>query len=130
MLFRSDTQAVTIPDGQTITIPIQIPRVQDGEYIFLGTYSLDRGDLITYNLTTKSGERLDAGFAKPGQAKPNPAYCTVSNRRTDGKLEIENNSAIWISPLKPGEYRLFVHTEGGVLTGVEGTVTITKAAAD
>ncbi len=125
-----DTQAVTIPDGQTITIPIQIPRVQDGEYIFLGTYSLDRGDLITYNLTTKSGERLDAGFAKPGQAKPNPTYCTVSNRRTDGKLEIENNSAIWISPLKPGEYRLFVHTEGGVLTGVEGTVTITKAAAD
>lgn len=113
-------------DGEEIEIPVDIAKVKDGEYVWLGTYTLSEDDQVYYDIFAESGKRLDVGFAKAGQAAPGATYCTVSNRLTDGKLEVESGPMPW-KGIKSGEYRLFVHTAGGALTNVEGCVTIIKA---
>ena len=73
---------------------------------------------------------MDVGFASPGQKTPNPRYHQVSCRRNGGELEVVSGPMVWEQPLKPGQYSLFVHTEGGALTNVEGCVMIVRAGAD
>lgn len=72
----------------------------------------------------ETGDRLDVGFARPGQT--DPRYYQVSCRRTDGKTEVKSGPMVWEAPVKPGNYRLFVHTEGGALRNVRGFVTIAR----
>lgn len=113
-------------DGQEITIPIEIVSVRDGEYIWLGTYDLAEDDHIYYHVSAEAGQQLSVGFAKPGQERPNPTYNTISNlRQEDEALEIKSGAIAW--NVESGEYSLFIHTEGGTLTGVTGYVTIVKA---
>ena len=109
---------------------MDIAKVKDGEYFWLGTYTLAVGDRVFYNVTAESGKQLDVGFAKPGQAKPNPCYYMVSCPRTDGKLEVKSGAMTWKAPVKPGEYTLFIHTEGSSLANVKGHITIIKAVED
>lgn len=116
-------------EGQKITIPVDIASVKNGEYIWLGTYSMAKGDRIYYHVSAETGERLDIGFAKPGQEKPDTKYYHASTIQPDGTLQISTGGMVWDNPVKVGEYRLFIHTEGGDLTGVKGSVTIVKAAA-
>ena len=44
----------------------------------------------------------------------------VSCPRIDGKLEVKSGAMTWKAPVKPGEYTLFVHTEGSSLANVKG----------
>lgn len=115
-------------NSEIVSVPVGIEKVKDGEYVWLGTYTLNEGDRVCYNVSAESGEQLDVGFAKPGQTSPEVRYYMVSCRRTDGKLEVRTETMMWKSPVDPGEYRLFLHTEGGALAHVSGSVTIIKAA--
>lgn len=115
-------------NSETVSVPVDVSKVEDGEYVWLGTYTLNEGDRICYNVSAESGEQLDVGFAKPGQTNPEVRYNMVSCQRTDGKLEVRTGAMTWKSPVKPGEYRLFLHTEGGALAHVKGSVTIIPAA--
>lgn len=115
-------------DSRKITIPVEISSVKDGKYIWLGTYDLSGGDRVYYHVSAETGKQLSVGFAKPGQERPDPTYHTISNLREDGKLEVQSGAVDW--KVASGEYRLFIHTEGGSLTGVTGYVKIIKAAAD
>lgn len=70
---------------------------------------------------------MAVGFAKAGETNPSTVYCTVSNYRTDGKLEAKN-IMVWKEQAKSDKYSLFVHTKnGGTLTGIKGHVTIKKS---
>lgn len=69
-----------------ITIPVDIARVKNGRFIWLGTYRLVKGDQVCYNISAGSGNRLSVGFARPGEKNPETVYHTVSNTRSDGKL--------------------------------------------
>lgn len=114
-------------DNSEISIPVNIPKVKSGEYVWLGTYTLAEGDRVFYNVSAESGKQLDVGFAKPGQTKPDIRYNMISNRRTDERLEVKSGAMVWKDPVKPGAYSLFVHTEGGTVTNVKGYITIIKA---
>lgn len=107
-------------------MPVNVKKVKDGEFIWLGTCELDENDKIFYHVSAKTGKRLDVGFAKPGNKNPDVTYHMISNRRTDGKLKVVS-AGVWEKPLKPGTYKLFLHTRGSELSKVTGTVVIVKA---
>ena len=114
-------------EEEDVTVPINIAGVEDKEFIWLGTYDLDPGDKISYRLSAKAGERLDVGFAKTGETNPDTVYCHVSNKRQDGKLEIVSDDMVWGDIPGEGRYSLYVHTRGGKLENVTGSVRIVKA---
>lgn len=122
-------KALTKAGGEKITVPVQIDQLKDGKYAWLGTYELAENDKIYYRVSAKEGERLDVGFAKAGSGDPSVTYHTVSNRRTDGKLQVRAGGFAWKKPLKPGKYRLFIHTKEGDLRKVEGAVVIVRSEA-
>lgn len=119
--------ALTQAGGVKVTAPINISKVKNGEYVWIGTYSLAENDKIYYNVSAKNGKHLAVGFAKAGIDNPSTTYVTVSNKRTDGKLEVKSGPHVWKKPLKSGKYRLFIHTKGGDLEKVSGAVVIVKA---
>lgn len=122
-------EALTKAGGEKITVPVQIDQLKDGKYAWLGTYELTENDKIYYCVSAKEGERLDVGFAKAGSGVPGVTYHTVSNYRTDGKLQVRAGGFAWKKPLKPGKYRLFIHTKEGDLKKVEGAVVIVRSEA-
>lgn len=122
-------KALTKAGGEKITVPVQIDQLKDGKYAWLGTYELAENDKIYYRVSAKEGERLDVGFAKAGSGDPSVTYHTVSNHRTDGKLQVRAGGFVWKKPLKPGKYRLFIHTKEGNLRKVEGAVVIVRSEA-
>ena len=113
--------------GDEHVVKVDVDSVSNGEYVWLGTFQLDEGDTVYYDVSAEKGERLSVGFAKPGVKKPQTTYMTITNRRTDGELEVESGPMTWEDPLEAGEYSLFIHTKGGVLENVTGYVTIVKS---
>ena len=103
-------------------IPVELDSVKDGEYIWLGTYTMNEGDTVSYDISAEKGDQMSVGFAKPGDKQPSTVYRTITNRREDGKLEISSGSMDWESPLEPGEYSLFVHAPSGKLENVSGRI--------
>lgn len=107
-------------------VDVDIDSVGNGEYVWLGSFELEEGDQIYYDVSAEEGERLTVGFAKSQTRKPSATYVTVSNRRQNGeKLEVV--AGPMDSPETEGTYHLFVHTQGGELKNVTGYVTIVKA---
>lgn len=115
-------------DSQETKIQVNIPKVKKGEYAWLGTYNLNKGDRVFYHVSAKEGTDLAVGFAKPGQDIPNPVYNTVSVQNQDGNLNIKSGPLVWGEPVPDGEYRLFVHARDGDITNAEGFVMIVKAS--
>lgn len=107
-------------------IPVELDSVKGGEYIWLGTYTLNEGDTVSYDVSAEKGDQMSVGFAKPGAKRPGTVYKTITNRREDGKLEISSGPMAWESPLEPGEYSLFVHAPSGKLENVSGRIFLRK----
>ncbi|MDE7245658.1 MAG: M56 family metallopeptidase [Oscillospiraceae bacterium] len=112
-------------------IPIDIAKIKSGEPVWLGTYTIAEGDQVCYHVTAETGERLDIGFAQAGSENtdklPDPVYNKISKDRKDGKLEVKTGAITWRDPLKPGEYSLFLYTDGGSLSNVQGSVTLLQS---
>ncbi|MCI9215011.1 MAG: M56 family metallopeptidase [Oscillospiraceae bacterium] len=107
-------------------IPVELDSVKGGEYIWLGTYTLNEGDTVSYDVSAEKGDQMSVGFARPGDKRPGTVYKTITNRREDGKLEISSGPMDWESPLEPGEYSLFVHAPSGKLENVSGRIFLRK----
>lgn len=107
-------------------IPVELDSVKGGEYIWLGTYTLNEGDTVSYDVSAEKGDQMSVGFARPGVKRPGTVYKTITNRREDGKLEISSGPMDWESPLEPGEYSLFVHAPSGKLENVAGRIFLRK----
>ena len=107
-------------------IPVELDSVKGGEYIWLGTYTLNEGDTVSYDVSAEKGDQMSVGFARPGAKRPGTVYKTITNRREDGKLEISSGPMAWESPLEPGEYSLFVHAPSGKLENVSGRIFLRK----
>lgn len=107
-------------------IPVELDSVKGGEYIWLGTYTLNEGDTVSYDVSAEKGDQMSVGFARPGVKRPGTVYKTITNRREDGKLEISSGPMDWESPLEPGEYSLFVHAPSGKLENVSGRIFLRK----
>lgn len=109
-------------DGDEHVVYAQYDRIPAGEYVWLGTFYMEEGDQVRYHVTAESGQRMEAGFARPGEGNPDVRYYSV----TSG-LEINTGALTWRSPAESGEYRLFLHAVDGNLTGVDGYIVVTKA---
>lgn len=102
----------------------EIDSIRSGEYIWLGTFSMEKGDKVCYDAWAETGDALSIGFAKPGVKKPKTTYMTVTNRRTDGDLEICTHDMAW--EVDSGEYNLFVYAKNGDLGSVSVEVAVTE----
>ncbi|HBA96525.1 MAG TPA: peptidase, M56 family protein [Lachnospiraceae bacterium] len=112
-------------NSKKVDIPVNISRIKTDEFIWLGTYQLEKGDKVLYDVSAKKGNCLAVGFAKPGQKHPNPTYHTIC---VEEKLEIKSGTMTW--NVQSGKYSLFIHAKESTLTDVNGKVTIVKANAD
>ena len=114
-------------EGDELVVNVGVDSVSNGAYVWLGTFELEHGDVIHYDVSAEKGERMAVGFARPGVRKPDTTYMTVSNKRTDGELEIVSGPMVWEDPVPEGEFSLFVRAKGDELENVTGYVTIVKA---
>nr|WP_300819016.1 hypothetical protein [uncultured Acetatifactor sp.] len=105
-------------------IPIDLETMAEGEIVWLGDYTLSDGDRLWYAVTAETGNRLQVGFARPGDESLNEIYHSVSNQRQeDGTLECIA-SITCKPPAEPGTYRLFLRAPEGALENVKGSVSI------
>lgn len=121
---EKDKQGNAVDDGQEIEIPVEIDRIKSGRFIWLGTYRLEKGDRVSYDVSAGSGKCLAVGFARPGEQNPKTVYHTISNKRSDGKLEVKSDAFQWKDPAGTGKYSLFVHAEDGILKNIKGEIII------
>lgn len=125
---RTDPFDLNEINGEKITIPVEIHQIKNKEIVWLGTYHLDWGDQVYYEVSAATGERLTIGFKKAGQEEDRlvgTMYNCVSYQRMDGKLEINTNLE-WEDTIPPGEYSLFVYADGSDLADVKGNIIIIK----
>ena len=111
-------------DWETTILPVEVQRVEGGTWLWLGTYALQPGDQVSYNLQAKKGERMAAGFAQPGTEAPNTTFHTVNNRRQGEELAFATGLMAWKAPA--GEYRLFIHAPEEGLEGIQGQIVIRR----
>lgn len=123
---EKDKQGNAVDDGQVIEIPVEIDRIKSGGFIWLGTYRLEKGDRVSYDVSAGSGKCLAVGFARPGEQNPKTVYHTISNKRSDGKLEVKSDAFQWKDPAGTGKYSLFVHAEDGILKNIKGEIIIVR----
>ena len=111
-------------DWETTILPVEVQRIEGGTWLWLGTYALQPGDQVSYNLQAKKGERMAAGFAQPGTEAPNTTFHTVDNRRQGEELAFATGLMAWKAPA--GEYRLFIHAPEEGLEGIQGQIVIRR----
>lgn len=107
-------------DWQTQVVPVELETLGPGEYAWLGNFTLQEGDWVSYQVAAKTGDWLTVGFAKEGETAPEVTFYTVS----DPGLQVDSGFLIWQSPAPPGEYLLFVQAGEQPLGGVTGKVVI------
>ena len=105
-------------------IPVNYETMADGEIIWLGEYTLSEGDRIWYAVSAETGNGLQVGFAKPGDADLNTTYYSVANLRQEGDTLKCTSSFTFRSPVKPGTYKLFLRATDGALGNVKGSISI------
>ena len=105
-------------------IPVNYETMADGEIIWLGEYTLSEGDRIWYDVSAETGNGLQVGFAKPGDADLNTTYYSVANLRQEGDTLKCTSSFTFRSPVKPGTYKLFLRATDGALGNVKGSISI------
>ena len=108
-------------------IPIDFKTVAAGETIFLGEYTLSKGDEILYDISVKTGNRIKVFFVKDGQK--DVAYWSVDNLRQPGEsLECIADFTVGPPAAKPGTYQLYLQAPDGALGTVRGSISIGSAA--
>ena len=118
------------PDDKTGVelISVDFKTVAAGETIFLGDYTLSDGDEILYDISSKTGNRMNVFFAKAGQK--DVSYWSVNNLRQPGEaLECIGNFTVGPPASKPGTYQLYLQAPDGTLGNVKGSVSIVSADA-
>lgn len=105
-------------------VPVNYETMADGEIIWLGEYTLSEGDRIWYDVSAETGDGLQVGFAKPGDADLNTTYYTVRNLRQKGETLDCTASFTFGPPIKLGTYKLFLRATDGALGNVKGSIFI------
>ena len=116
------------PDDNTgmEIIPVDFKTVAAEETIFLGEYTLSDGDEILYDLSAKTGNRMEVFFAKDGQS--DVSYWSVNNLRQPGE-PLECIADFTVGPSMAGTYRLYLQAPDGALGNVKGSISIVSADA-
>ncbi len=105
-------------------IPVNYETMADGEIIWLGEYTLSKGDRIWYDVSAETGNGLQVGFAKPGDTDLNTTYYSVANLRQEGETLKCTSSFTFGTRVKPGTYKLFLRATDGALGNVKGSISI------
>lgn len=105
-------------------VPINYETMTDGEIVWLGEYTLSKGDRIWYDVSAETGNGLQVGFAKPGDTDLNTTYYSVASLRQEGEALKCTSSFTFGTPVKPGTYKLFLRATDGALGNVKGSISI------
>jgi len=115
-----DEEKADCPDSgpDDPAMPLELAHVAGGEVVWLGDFYLDYGDRIRYDVLAQAGSDMQVGFASPGDSALDTTYFSVHNWR--GETEGLRCTASFLftseSPVRPGEYRLFLRSTGEALT--------------
>ncbi len=103
-------------------IPVNFKKIASGKTIFLGEYTLSRGDKIWYDISAKTGRGMKVFFTK-GKQK-DTVYWSVHNLRQPGEpLKCTADFTVG-PPAKPGTYKLYLKATNGALGNVTGNISL------
>lgn len=114
-------------DVRTTTIPVNLKKVKSGEIVWLGEYTLSKGDKIRYDVLAKKGTVMQIGFAKTSDKRLNTTYYFVHSKRQKGEKLTCTADFTAGPPAKDGTYRLFLRAADGALKNVKGEIEIVPA---
>lgn len=127
-LTQSEIADLTDSDAYAkYIVDTDIDSVKDGEFVWLGTFEMKKGDKVYYDVSAEKGKNLTVGFAKAGDQSPATTYTTVSNNRMDGELQVVSGPLEWGAA--EGGYSLFIHAKSGsgVLEDISAHIWVTAA---
>lgn len=112
---------ITESDG-VIKIPVDIETIEDGDYVWLGDYTLEAGDKIYYDIPTITGNHITVGFLRPKEYEP--TYFTYKNDKLTDSLKVVGEFEV--PAILAGEYRLYIRARKGELADIKGMIKIDK----
>lgn len=105
------------------SINVDIKLLKSGEGVNLGQYSLEKGDVIAYRLTSEGTGNLTVGFYKADKYEPHGGY--MGETGFTGKAIDSGNSPCKVPEHLAGDYYLWVgNYDGGALNNIKGSVEI------
>lgn len=113
-------KADVIESNGVTTVPVNIPFINEGKYVWLGEYKLSAGDKIRYNIPAISGAGVAVGFIRSTELSP--TYFTQINDMNQGMLNVIGEFDVPAS--LAGEYKLYIQACSGNLSDIKGTVEI------
>ncbi len=105
-------------------IPVNLKKVAKKQVIWLGEYTLSKGDRIWYDVSAKTGKGMQIGFAKSGDKRLKTTYYSVKNLRQKGEPLKCTANFTFGPPVKPGKYKLFLRATNNTLRNIKGSISI------
>lgn len=114
------------PTESKQVINVDVKSLESGEFVCLGQYTLEEGDIITYNITAKGNGNLNVEFRKTADPRDGKGYLGHSgfagNSINFSSFKVKNSLA--------GTYYLWIgNYDGEALNNIKGTVEIALAIA-
>lgn len=104
-------------------INVDIKSLRSGEFVCLGEYTLDAGDLIAYNLTAEGEGNINVGFFKTDSPSDIEGY--LGYAMYTGNYIFDKLFHLKVNDKQAGTYFLRVENfEGATLNNLKGTVEI------
>lgn len=101
---------------------VDISSLESGEFVCLGEYTLEEGDLIAYNLEAEGDGNINGAFYK---TSPSNGEGYLGNLMYSGNAIIERAFNFEVNAKLAGTYYLWIgNYEGATLENVKGTVEI------
>jgi hypothetical protein len=107
--------------GQIINVDVK--SLNAGEYVCLGQYTLQKGDMIKYNITAETDGILNVGFSKTADPSDNNQY--LGHTGLAGNSVIIANFPVQFKNALSGTYYLWIgYAQFETLDDIKGTVEI------
>jgi len=104
-------------------INVDVKSLDSGEFVCLGKYALQAGDIIAYNLTAEGNGNLNVEFRKTADPRDNKGY--LGHTGFAGNSVITIHSPVEVDNALAGTYYLWVgNYQGESLDNIKGTVEI------
>ena len=111
------------PTKSKQVINIDVKHLKSGEFVCLGQYTLQKGDIITYNITAEGNGNLNVEYRKTADPRDNEGY--LGHSGFAGNTVITVHSPMKVTHSLTGTYYLWIgNYHGESLKNIKGTVEI------
>ena len=120
---QAPKQIIKGPLESKQVVDVDVNSIASGKGVNLGQYTLEEGDIISYNITSVGNGNLTFGFRKTDEYLQHNGYMGVTG--LTGNILNNVNDPIIVNSKWAGTYYLFVgNYEGESLQNIKGTVEI------